>query len=129
MQVQELNEELQAAKESTKAARGRENTLKEEVDGLNQDLQRSQKTQRRLQAEKEEREQEIQELKQQIKRLSSALQVIISMDYGITHKITHFQGSMQLDLTLIWSSLMSLFLLHWLWSDTLNCHMTQPLSA
>ncbi|XP_076589766.1 centrosomal protein of 290 kDa isoform X3 [Chaetodon auriga] len=74
VRVQELNEELQAAKESAKAARGRENTLKEELDGLNQDLQRSQKTQKRLQAEKEEREQEIQELKQQAKRLSSALQ-------------------------------------------------------
>ncbi|XP_040893439.1 centrosomal protein of 290 kDa isoform X2 [Toxotes jaculatrix] len=74
MRVQELNEELQAAKESAKAARGRENTLKEEVECLNQDLQRSQKTQRRLQTEKEEREQEIQEVKQQMKRLSSALQ-------------------------------------------------------
>ncbi|XP_078112646.1 centrosomal protein of 290 kDa [Sander vitreus] len=74
VRVQELNEELQAAKEFAKAARGRENTLKEEVDGLNQDLQRSLKTQRRLQAEKEEREQEIQDHKQQIKRLSSALQ-------------------------------------------------------
>uniref|UniRef100_A0AAQ5X7V3 Centrosomal protein of 290kDa coiled-coil region domain-containing protein n=1 Tax=Amphiprion ocellaris TaxID=80972 RepID=A0AAQ5X7V3_AMPOC len=73
--VQELNEELQAAKESAKAARGRESKLKEEVDGLNQDIQRCQKTQRRLQAEKEEREQEIQELKQQIKRLTNALQV------------------------------------------------------
>ncbi|XP_037623210.1 centrosomal protein of 290 kDa isoform X2 [Sebastes umbrosus] len=74
VRVQELNEELQAAKELTRAARGQENTLKEEVDGLNQDLQRSLKTQRRLQAEKEEREQEIQELKQQVRRLSSALQ-------------------------------------------------------
>lgn len=83
MRVQELNEELQAAKESAKAARGRENNLKEEVDGLNQDLQRSQKTLRRLQAEKEEREQEIQELKQQIKRLSSALQVSISNYFSI----------------------------------------------
>ncbi|KAF0040361.1 hypothetical protein F2P81_006259 [Scophthalmus maximus] len=72
--VQELSEELQAAKESAKAARGRENTLKEEVDCLSQDLQRSHKTQRRLQAEREEREQEVQELKQQTKRLSSALQ-------------------------------------------------------
>ncbi|XP_051808594.1 centrosomal protein of 290 kDa isoform X2 [Acanthochromis polyacanthus] len=72
--VQELNEELQAAKESAKAARVRESTLKEEMDGLNQDIQRCQKTQRRLQAEKEEREQEIQELKQQIKRLANALQ-------------------------------------------------------
>ncbi|XP_026168307.1 centrosomal protein of 290 kDa isoform X2 [Mastacembelus armatus] len=74
VRVQELNEELQAAKESAKAARGRENTLKEEVDSLNRDLQKSQKSLRHLQAEKEEREQEIQELKQQIKRLSSALQ-------------------------------------------------------
>ncbi|KAK9516253.1 hypothetical protein VZT92_024194 [Zoarces viviparus] len=74
VQVQNLNEELQAAKDFAKAARGREHTLKEEVDGLNQDLQRSLKNQRRLQAEKEEREQEILELKQQVKRLSSALQ-------------------------------------------------------
>ncbi|XP_071313277.1 centrosomal protein of 290 kDa isoform X2 [Trachinotus anak] len=74
VQMQELNEDLQTAKESVKAARGRENSLKEEVDCLSQDLQRSHKTQRRLQAEREEREQEIQELKQQIKRLSRALQ-------------------------------------------------------
>lgn len=73
--MQELNEELQAVKESTKAARGRESSLKEELDSLNQELQRSQKTQRRLQAEKEEREQEVQELRQQIKRLRDALQV------------------------------------------------------
>uniref|UniRef100_A0A7N6AIT2 Centrosomal protein of 290kDa coiled-coil region domain-containing protein n=1 Tax=Anabas testudineus TaxID=64144 RepID=A0A7N6AIT2_ANATE len=72
--VQELNEELQAAKESAKVARSRENGLKEQVDSLNQDLQRSQKLLGRLQAEKEEREQEIQELRQQIKRLSSTLQ-------------------------------------------------------
>ena len=82
VRVQELNEELQAAKDSAKASRGRENSLKEEVDSLNQDLQRSQKTQRRLQAEKEEREQETQELKQQIKRLSSALQVSICKECG-----------------------------------------------
>ncbi|XP_067349951.1 centrosomal protein of 290 kDa isoform X1 [Channa argus] len=74
VQVQELNEELQAAKESAKAARGRENTLKEQVDSMNKELQRSQKTQRHLQAEKEQREQEIQELQQQIKRLSNSLQ-------------------------------------------------------
>ncbi|KAM7003571.1 centrosomal protein of 290 kDa [Tautogolabrus adspersus] len=74
VKVQELNEELQAAKESVRTARGRENTLKEEVDSLNHDLQRTQKTLRRVQAEKEENEYEIQELKQQIKRLSNALQ-------------------------------------------------------
>ncbi|XP_037307822.2 centrosomal protein of 290 kDa isoform X2 [Pungitius pungitius] len=74
VQVQEVNEELQAAKDVAKAAKCREKSLKEEVDGLKQDLQRSLKTQRRLQAEKEEKEQEVQELKQQVKRLSSALQ-------------------------------------------------------
>lgn len=74
--MQELGEELEAAKESVRAARGRENVLKEDVDSLNQELQKSQKMLRRLQAEKEEREQEIQELKQQIKRLSITLQVV-----------------------------------------------------
>uniref|UniRef100_A0A3Q4HA42 Centrosomal protein 290 n=1 Tax=Neolamprologus brichardi TaxID=32507 RepID=A0A3Q4HA42_NEOBR len=74
VRMQELSEELQAAKESAKSARGRESSLKEEVDRLNQDIQKAQKTQRRLQAEKEAQEQEIEELKQQIKRLTSALQ-------------------------------------------------------
>ncbi|KAM4734681.1 centrosomal protein of 290 kDa isoform 3-T3 [Anableps anableps] len=72
--VQELNEELQAAKESAKAARSRENILREEIEGLNQNFQKYQKTQRRLQAEKEEREQEVLELKQQVKRLTSTMQ-------------------------------------------------------
>ncbi|XP_029290181.1 centrosomal protein of 290 kDa isoform X8 [Cottoperca gobio] len=74
VRVQELNEELHSAKEFARAARGREITLREEADVLNQDLQRSLKTQRRLQAEKEDQEHEIQELKQQAKRFSSALQ-------------------------------------------------------
>uniref|UniRef100_A0A4W5N3Q1 Centrosomal protein 290 n=1 Tax=Hucho hucho TaxID=62062 RepID=A0A4W5N3Q1_9TELE len=73
--VQELNEELQGTKEAVKAGRGRENTLKEEVEGLNKDLQKSLKTQSKLQGEKEERDEEIQELKQRIKRLNSGLQV------------------------------------------------------
>ncbi|XP_053283715.1 centrosomal protein of 290 kDa isoform X2 [Pleuronectes platessa] len=74
VRLQELNEDLQAAKDTAKAMKGRENTLKDEVDQLKQDLQRSHKTQRRLQAERQEKEQEILELKQQTKRLSSALQ-------------------------------------------------------
>ncbi|KAK5901738.1 hypothetical protein CesoFtcFv8_007068 [Champsocephalus esox] len=74
VRVQELNEELQSAKDSARAARGRESSLREEVDGLTQDLQRSVKAQRRLQAEREEQEQEVQELKQKAKRFSSALQ-------------------------------------------------------
>lgn len=73
--VQELNEELQGAKEAVKVGCRRENTLKEEVKGLNRDLQKSLKTQSKLQGEKEERDEEIQELKQRIKRLNSGLQV------------------------------------------------------
>uniref|UniRef100_A0A674EP15 Centrosomal protein 290 n=1 Tax=Salmo trutta TaxID=8032 RepID=A0A674EP15_SALTR len=72
--LKELNEELQGAKEAVKAGRGRENTLKVEVEGLNKDLQKSLKTQSKLQGEKEERDEEIQELKQRIKRLNSGLQ-------------------------------------------------------
>lgn len=85
--MQELSEELQAAKESAKSARGRESSLKEEVDRLNQDIQKAQKTQRRLQAEKEAQEQEIEELKQQIKRLTNALQVSASRKCEITNHI------------------------------------------
>lgn len=76
--MQELNEELQGAKEAVKAGRGRENTLKEEVEVLNKDLQKSLKTQSKLQGEKEERD-EIQELKQRIKRLNSGLQVCVTL--------------------------------------------------
>lgn len=75
--MQELSEELLTAKESVRAARGREHILKEEVDRLNQDYQRSQKIQKRLQADKDEQEQETLQLKQQVKRLTSALQVCV----------------------------------------------------
>lgn len=73
--MQELNNDLQAAQESAKAARGQESSLKQEVNRLNQELQRSQRLQRRLQSEKEEQEKDIQELQKQIKRLRGALQV------------------------------------------------------
>ncbi|KAM6973340.1 centrosomal protein of 290 kDa [Aplochiton taeniatus] len=72
--VQELSDDLQVAKDSAKAARGRENALKDEVEGLNRSLQQSLKANSRLQSEKEETEQETQELKQRIKRLTSSLQ-------------------------------------------------------
>uniref|UniRef100_A0A672JEJ6 Centrosomal protein 290 n=1 Tax=Salarias fasciatus TaxID=181472 RepID=A0A672JEJ6_SALFA len=81
--IQELNEELQAARDSARAPRGRESSLKEEVDGLKQDLQRSQKAQKRLQAHKEEQEQEIQRLEQKIRRLTSALQVGLSSTHYV----------------------------------------------
>ncbi|CAN9498923.1 unnamed protein product [Ophioblennius macclurei] len=72
--IQELNEELQAAKDSARVPRGRETSLREEVDGLKEDLSRSQKAQKRLQAQKEEQEQEIQRLEQKVRRLTNALQ-------------------------------------------------------
>lgn len=75
--VQELSEDLQAAKESAKTSRGHESVLRKEVDSLNQDLQRCHKAQRRAQVEKEECEKEVHILKQQNKRLSAALQVSV----------------------------------------------------
>ncbi|KAG7455777.1 hypothetical protein MATL_G00244550 [Megalops atlanticus] len=73
--IQELSEDLQAAKESQRAAKGRESSLKEEIEGLNRELQRGLKAQARLQKEKEEREDEIEELKKRVKRLTSGLQL------------------------------------------------------
>lgn len=73
--MQELGEDLHAARESAKAARSQERSLKEDVARLTSDLHGSTKTHRRLQAEREEREKEIQELKQQISRFKGALQV------------------------------------------------------
>ncbi|XP_057693788.1 centrosomal protein of 290 kDa isoform X2 [Corythoichthys intestinalis] len=70
-QVQELNNELQAAKES---ARRSESILRKEVDSLNQELQKNQNHQKSLQAKKEAGEQEIQELQKQVKRLNSCIQ-------------------------------------------------------
>ncbi|XP_013873072.1 centrosomal protein of 290 kDa [Austrofundulus limnaeus] len=72
--IQELNKELQAAKETAKTSRTQENNLKEEVERLNQDIETYLKTQKQLKAENEELEQEILELKQQAKRLSSTVQ-------------------------------------------------------
>ncbi|KAJ8381846.1 hypothetical protein SKAU_G00026240 [Synaphobranchus kaupii] len=72
--IQELNEELQVAKDSLKAAKSRETSLRDETEGLGRDLQRSQKAQAKLQKEKEEMEDEVQELKKRVKRLTSGLQ-------------------------------------------------------
>lgn len=73
--MQELNDDLQAAQESARAARSQESSLKGEVNRLNQELQKSQRLQRRLQSEKEAQEKDIQELQKQIRRLRGALQV------------------------------------------------------
>ncbi|XP_049578647.1 centrosomal protein of 290 kDa [Syngnathus scovelli] len=70
-QVQELSNELQVARDSAKR---NENTLKKEMDNLNQELQKSLNRHKTLQVKKEEAEQEIQELRKQVKRLSSCIQ-------------------------------------------------------
>ncbi|XP_046890019.1 centrosomal protein of 290 kDa isoform X2 [Hypomesus transpacificus] len=70
----ELREDLQGARESLKAAKGRENALGEKLEGLRRDLQKSQRAESALQGEKEERDQEIQVLRQRVKRLNSGLQ-------------------------------------------------------
>ncbi|XP_061108253.1 centrosomal protein of 290 kDa isoform X1 [Conger conger] len=72
--IQEVNEELQVAKDGLRAARARESSLRDEAEGLSRDLQRSQKTQAKLQKEKEESEDEVQELKKRVKRLTTGLQ-------------------------------------------------------
>ncbi|XP_077451484.1 centrosomal protein of 290 kDa isoform X2 [Stigmatopora argus] len=69
--VQELNDELQAAKES---ARRGENIHRKELDSLKQELDKSQSHLKSLQAKKEGGEQEIEELQKQVKRLSSCIQ-------------------------------------------------------
>ncbi|XP_061139376.1 centrosomal protein of 290 kDa-like isoform X1 [Syngnathus typhle] len=69
--VQELSNELQVARESAKR---NENTLRKEMDNLNQELQKSQNRHKSLQVKKEEAEQEIQELRKQVKRLSSCIE-------------------------------------------------------
>ncbi|XP_054631811.1 centrosomal protein of 290 kDa-like [Dunckerocampus dactyliophorus] len=70
-QVQELSDELEAAKES---ARKSENSLKNLVDSLNKKLQKSQNHQKSLQVQKEEKEQEIQELEKQMKCRGDSIQ-------------------------------------------------------
>ncbi|KAJ8261931.1 hypothetical protein GJAV_G00160140 [Gymnothorax javanicus] len=80
--VQELNEELLTAKDGLRAAKARESSLRDEVEGLSRDLQRSQRTQTKLQNEREEREDEIQELKKRVKRLTTGLQSKAEADKG-----------------------------------------------
>jgi len=73
--VRDLNEELQLAKDGVRAAKARENSLKEELENLNMDLQRSQKSHNKLQSEKEALEDQLNEQKKKVQRLSSGLQV------------------------------------------------------
>lgn len=73
--VKDLNEELLLAKDGVRAAKARENSLREELETLSKDLQRSQKSHNKLQNEKETLEDQLDELKKKVQRLSSGLQV------------------------------------------------------
>ncbi|KAG1939138.1 centrosomal protein of 290 kDa [Pimephales promelas] len=78
--VRDLNEELQLAKDGVRAAKARENSLKEELENLNMDLQRSQKSHNKLQSEKEALEDQLNEQKKKVQRLSSGLQAQAESD-------------------------------------------------
>lgn len=73
--MRDLNEELQLAKDGVRAAKARENSLKEELENLNMDFQRSQKSHNKLHSEKEALEDQLNEQKKKVQRLSSGLQV------------------------------------------------------
>uniref|UniRef100_A0A4W4EUZ0 Centrosomal protein of 290kDa coiled-coil region domain-containing protein n=1 Tax=Electrophorus electricus TaxID=8005 RepID=A0A4W4EUZ0_ELEEL len=73
--VKEQSEELHSMKETMRAGKARESSLKEELESLSKELQRSQKSQSRLQKEREALEEQLDELKQKVKRLSSGFQV------------------------------------------------------
>ncbi|KAK1803971.1 hypothetical protein P4O66_003906 [Electrophorus voltai] len=72
--VKEQSEELHSMKETMRAGKARESSLKEELESLSKELQRSQKSQSRLQKEREALEEQLDELKQKVKRLSSGFQ-------------------------------------------------------
>ncbi|XP_067235779.1 centrosomal protein of 290 kDa isoform X3 [Chanodichthys erythropterus] len=78
--VRDLNEELQLAKDGVRAAKARENSLREELENLNKDLQRSQKSHHKLQSEKEALEDQLNEQKRKVQRLSSGLQAQVESD-------------------------------------------------
>ncbi|XP_067293286.1 centrosomal protein of 290 kDa isoform X2 [Pseudorasbora parva] len=78
--VKDLNEELQLAKDGVRAAKARENSLKEEMENLIKDLQRSQKSHNKLQSEKEVLEDQLNEQKKKVQRLSSGLQAQVESD-------------------------------------------------
>ncbi|XP_055047695.2 centrosomal protein of 290 kDa isoform X3 [Misgurnus anguillicaudatus] len=78
--VNDLNEDLQAAKDSVRAAKARENSLRDELQDLNKDLQRSQKAQNKLQIDKETLEDQLNELKKKVQRLNSGLQAQVESD-------------------------------------------------
>lgn len=73
--MKDLNEKLQAARESARSARSKEKSLKGELDRLTSDLQACKRERKRLQDERKEREEEMQELQQRNSTFKSALQV------------------------------------------------------
>ncbi|XP_066489245.1 centrosomal protein of 290 kDa isoform X2 [Tiliqua scincoides] len=73
-QIEDLNDQLSKFKDVLKISKNKENSLLDEIDGLNEELQKKVKALTKILREKEELEKENEELKKQIKRLTSAIQ-------------------------------------------------------
>ncbi|XP_078273319.1 centrosomal protein of 290 kDa isoform X2 [Rhinoraja longicauda] len=82
--VEELMEQLGAAKDNMKSRKTKEVATSAEVESLNGELHKKQRVLNKLQAEKEELEKENGELKKRIKRLSSSLQTKAEADNNQT---------------------------------------------
>lgn len=82
--VEELTEQLAAAKDNMKSRKTKEAATSAEVESLNGELHKKQRALNKLQAEKEELEKENGELKKKIKRLSSSLQTKAEADNNQT---------------------------------------------
>lgn len=73
--MKDLNEKLQAARESVRSALSKEKSLKGELDRLTFDLQACKRERKRLEDERKERQEELQELQRRNSSFKSALQV------------------------------------------------------
>nr|XP_034983154.1 centrosomal protein of 290 kDa isoform X2 [Zootoca vivipara] len=74
IQLEDLNDQLSKFKDALKLSKNKENSLLDEVDGLNHELQKKVKAHTKFLREKEEIEKENEELKKRIKRLTNAIQ-------------------------------------------------------
>ncbi|KFV42116.1 Centrosomal protein of 290 kDa, partial [Tyto alba] len=78
-QIEELNNQITKLTDSLKISKTRERSLSDERDELNQELQRKEKAFAKVLKEKNEMEKENEELKKRIRRLSSSIQVEVTL--------------------------------------------------
>ncbi|XP_048463896.1 centrosomal protein of 290 kDa [Rhincodon typus] len=78
--IEDLTDQLAAAKDSVKACKSKELATAAEIENLNGELQKKQRVQNKLQAEKDELMKENEELKKKIKRLCNSLQMKTETD-------------------------------------------------